>query len=192
VTARRVNLAAPMIGGVAAGAVANAYDAFAPGHFLKLSVDQQATRPDFETFASGMQVTASRTPVYGGDAAAVGVPYEWETVFPHEPQFGGGRILTSLKFGNLSKHAFRTSAVARAARGRGNPYAPASNPIAAAAAATGGLALNDAGRVTVRRREDLSPVAGLTGTLTTTEAARRREQFGADAEDTFALVAAGV
>src|SRR5262249_52460702 len=91
-TARRVDLADPQVGDAPAGAVAHAYDAFAPGHFLKLTQDQQATRPDFETFASGMQVTASRTPVYGGDGAAVGVPYAWETVFPHETF---GRILVN-------------------------------------------------------------------------------------------------
>jgi hypothetical protein len=189
VKARRVNLAAPQVGNTPAAAVANAYDEFAPGHFLNLTEDQQATRPDFEQFASGMQVSASRTPVYGDDAVAVGVPYEWETVFPHE---SFGRILTGLKFGNLSRHAFRINGVARAGRLRGNPYAPVTNPTASVAAATGGLGVTNHGRVTVRRREDLTGVAGLTGTFTTTEAARRVEQFGADADESLTLVAAGL
>jgi hypothetical protein len=161
---------------------------FPPGHFLKLSQDEQVTRPDFERFDSGMQVTASRTPVYGGDAVAVGVPYEWETVFPHEDESFRG-LKTGLKFGQVSRHAFRTSAVARATRQRGNPYGPPSNPFLAGAAA-GGVSVRDNGLVGVRRRDDLTAVVDLTGMFTTTEAARRVER-AAGAGGSLTLVTAG-
>ncbi len=182
VTAKRVNLTNPQVGSVPAAVVAHAEDFFPAGHFLKLTQDEQAARPDFERFASGMQVSASREPLFGG-AAAVGVPYAWETVFPHE-EFGRGS--GSLRFGNISRLAFRTSAVSTASRARGNAYMPA------AAAPADTLKVADFGRVVVRRSDDLTAPAGAIEIMTTTEAARRMGFLADAAEDTFALVAAGV
>jgi hypothetical protein len=185
VTAKRVHLAEPQVGKGPAGAVAHASDQFPPGHFLDLTQDQQASRPDFETFPSGMQVTASRTPVYGDAAAVVQVQYAWETAFPHE-RFA--RAPLALEFRRLSRHAFRTNAVASAARQRSNPYAPR----ATAPAGAKGVRVTEHGRVVVRRADDLTTPAGISEILTTTEATRRIHAMGAEAEDAFALVAAGV
>jgi hypothetical protein len=183
VSARRVHLADPRVGGAAAAVVAHAHDAFPAGHFLTLTQDQQAARPDFETFPSGMQVSASRDPVYGGDAAAVSVPYAWETVYPHEELDRGS---PSLRFGELSRLAFRTSAVANAARARGNPYLAPTAPADA-------LRVEDFGRAVIRRASDHSAPLGAVEIMTTTEAARRMGLLAADdAEATLTLVAAGV
>ena len=183
VTAKRVNLANPLVGSVPAGAVTHASDSFPPGHFLKLTLDQQASRPDFETFPSGMQVAASRSPIYGGDAVAVGVPYQWDTVFPHEAISRGSLTLKFSK--RLSAHAFRTSGVAVAARQNANPYAPVT-------VGKSSLKVGEHGQVVIRRRDDLTASSGMSSTMTTTAAARQIEQLGADADDMFAMVAAGV
>ena len=184
-TAKRVNLANPLVGSVPAGAVTQAQDMFAPGHFITMTQDQQAARPDFERFPSGMQVSASRDPLFGGNANAIGVPYEWETVFPHE---GFGRGSLTLKFSGIERHAYRTNGVAIAARQRANPYVP----YGAATEREGRLRVEDEGRVLVRRRDDLTAPAGLTAAMTTAAAAREIEALGPHAEDEFELVAAGV
>jgi hypothetical protein len=183
VTARRVHLADPRVGSDAAGAVAHAYDMFAPGQFLDMTQDQQAARPDFERFSSGMQVAASREAQFA-EAAAAAVPYQWETVYPHETFAHGLTAIDFAQIADLAKHTFNTSAVAAAARARRNPYEAPPSLVAER------ITVQDFGLVAIRRAEDLTHAAGLAGTMTTTAAARQVEQAGRT--DHLTLVVAGV
>lgn len=178
VTSRRINLADPKVGGLDASAVSHAVDLFAPGHFITMNQDEQASRPDFESFPCGIQVATSAVPLSG---PAVELTYAWNTVYPHE-DFEPHRALWALE--SVAGLAMRSNAVAKAARVNGNPYLGGVDPVK----------LGEAGRVTIRRKDDLAPVAGAAGAsaMTTTEAARSLEELAAQRGDALELVAAGV
>jgi hypothetical protein len=110
------------------------------------------------------------------------VTYAWETVYPHD-EFDRDRSLW--KLAEIAKLALRHGAVASAARARGNAYFDAN-------AAGGGVAVNDAGRVTVRRRTDLGLVADAPGVMTTTDAARARDELSRARGEELELLAVGV
>lgn len=180
VTARRVHLAEPKIGALAAQAVSHATEQFAPGHFLKMTDDEQASRAHFESFPCGMKVAASDGVVSGPPSS---VKYQWETVYPHE-EFEKHAPLWNL--GALGTVALRSNAVSSGARGRGNPYLPPL-PVPAAEA----LALGDIGRVRIRRRSDLTAIADLGMTMTTAAAAVRVRELTAQHGADLQMVTAG-
>ena len=182
VTSPSVSLTNPKIGSGDAGAVWHSIDAFSPGHFINLTADQQAARPDFESFPSGMRVAASDFPLSG--ATAIATAYEWDTVYPgqsFERHFG--------RF-NLDQNAhiaLRTSPVGVAARDRNNAYMPVVRP-----AAPTGVVLRDIGLRSVVSQDNLTPALDVSSNITTTAA----EQFIAEASSAqslkFQSVAIGV
>ena len=178
VTARRVNLAAPAVGGAPAAAVSQLNDDFAPGQFINLSQDQQVSWPDFESLPAGMGLAAARTPLSG---TALGASYQWATVYPQEEQLPKIRHVVRLK--GHERLLLRTSAVATAARLRGNAYA-VEQPEE--------VRIRDPGLVSLRRRADLGAVAEAPKVMTTTAAARLRAALEAGGVATLELVAAGV
>lgn len=161
VSARQVNIQAPKVGSLDLQAVAHASDLFAPGHFIKMTDDQQASRPDFETFPCGMQVAATASTRH--EAAPGSIKYAWETVYPHEPSILRHIDLIDLRRFDgairFNRFALRSSAVATGARQRTNPYAPV--------APSPGVKLDDNRLVSVLRATDLSPVAGAPSRVST-------------------------
>ena len=174
VTTPRVNLANPMVGGQAAAVVSHATDLFSPGHFIEMTQDQQAGRPDFESFPCGMRIAASRTPQSG---APVEATYAWDTVYPHQ-QFARDRGRWDLT--KLAKMAMYTGPVAAAVRARDNPYMAPTPPRPETQ-----VALGDAGRVTVRHSADLKALPDLPHAMNTTLAAERISLRGAGADLEF-------
>jgi hypothetical protein len=180
VSARRINLAAPSIGGREAPAVSHARDLFAPGHFINMTTDQQASRPDFEEFPSGMRVATAAAPVLG---APVAVTYAWETVYPHQDL---GHDFSQWSLAAVAAVAMRTSAVASAARQRANPYAPV------IPSADDSVAVRPSGLVSVRRKDDLTRIASADAVMTTTDAARAVEELSRARGEAVQLVTLGV
>jgi hypothetical protein len=178
VSARRVDLAAPAVGGAPAGAVSQLTADFPPGHFLNLSQDEQVSRPDFESFPAGVGLAAAREPLFGAPA---GASYQWATVYPQEEQLVKVRHFVGLK--GHERLFLGTGAVAAAARLRDNPYA-AEQPQE--------VRLLDPGTVSLRRRADLGAVAEAPGLMTTTAAARLRSALEAGGAADLELVTAGV
>ena len=160
VTAHRVNLTDPQVGGAAAAAVSHSTDLFAPGHFIKMSDDKQASSPDFETFPAGMRVNPAAGAMFGEQINAA---YEWETYYPHEEGLLRDRGAWALKA--LGGFAFRTNAVAQATRMRGNPYMMTGAPASKSTVTT-----KDVGQVTIRRKDDMTALAGIDQVMTTTQA----------------------
>jgi len=160
VTAHRVNLADPQVGGAAAAAVSHSSDLFAPGHYINMSDDRQASSPDFETFPSGMRVNPASGAMFGEQINAA---YEWETFYPHEEGLLRDRQAWALNA--LSGLAFRTNAVAQATRARSNPYL-----MNGASGSKSTVGTTDAGRVTIRRKDDLTTVAGIDQVMNNTQA----------------------
>jgi uncharacterized protein DUF6603 len=179
VAAHRVNLAAPMFGAVAAGAVSHVEALFPPGEFLDLTDDQRLSRPSFEPFPAGARLAGTAGPLAG---AASDTVYEWDTIFPKEATLS--RRLYAQGFAGLASAVLRSGAVARAARARGNAYAGPASPIE----------LADAGQREIRRSDDLGVVAGVTARATATVAARALDDLarGSAATVGLELVAAGV
>ncbi len=179
VDTRRVNLADPKIGGRDAALVSHATDTFAPGHFIQMSGDQQVSRPDFEDFPCGLRLAAAKGAVHG---AATGVVYEWHTVFPHS-----GIKIPRIKWtmAAIAGMALRNSAVAAGLRAGRNAYMPMRT-----AGGPNTLGLNDAGRVSIRRLNDLTRPAGTPAAMTTTEAAQLMGGLGQT--DALQLVAVGL
>jgi hypothetical protein len=178
VTAHRVTLAAPMVGGALAGAVSQLNEDFAPGHFIELTKDEQVSRPAFESFPAGLGLAAARAPLSG---TPLGASYQWATVYPQEEQVLRFRHVVFLK--GQERLLLRTGPVATAARLRGNPYAveqPQEVRILAP------------GLVSVRRRDDLGAVAEAPTLMTTTAAARLRSALEVAGMANLELVAAGV
>jgi hypothetical protein len=183
VTSRRINLADPKVGALDAAAVSHATDKFPPGHFINMSVDQQASRPDFEELPSGIRVATTATPAFG---ANVQTTYAWETVYPHE-EFASDRGLLNLA--GIARLAMTTNAAAAAMRLRENPYL---RNGAARAAAENRVAVADPGRVTIARNTDLSQVAGAAEVMPTAVASRMLEELERSSGESLELVAAGV
>lgn len=182
VTTPRVNLSAPTVGGLPALAVSHASDLFPPGHFITMTTDQQAARPDFETFPCGMRIAASTTPQHG---APVSATYAWDTVYPHEDF---ERHLIRWDLTTLAKAAMYTGPVASAARGRGNAYMPPVPPKD-----DGRIALFDPGTVSIRSATDLKALPDVAGFMTTTLAAQQIDARGARLDlAALELVAVGV
>ncbi len=153
VKSRRVNLANPTLGGIAAAAVSHATDKFAPSHFFERKDDQAASGSDFEEYPCGMRVVASTEPRYG---AASGVEYAWNTVYPHQ-EFASEKL--GWKFAKYvsADMALRNGAVARAGRLRDNPYASASaSQVGAGAtvATNGGVSMRDPGVMQLAQPSD--------------------------------------
>src|SRR5262249_53771751 len=145
VDARRVNLADPKVGDRDAAMVSHATDKFPPGHFIQMSADQQVARPDFEEFPCGLRLAASKGAVHG---AATGVVYEWHTVFPPR-RISIPRIKWNMAA--IASVAVRNGAVAAALRQSHNAYMPVRKSVD-----TNVVALKDAGRVSIRRLDDLT------------------------------------
>lgn len=153
VSAKRVYLAPPTIGGIDAATVSTVQDRFSPGHFLALKDDQLMARPDFEQMPAGLVVAASAKPVFTSDVHAA---YAWNTVYPHRPQ-----PVVSLRdrwqIAGMAKSVLGASAVAKARAETANPYlaGPPKPPEPV---------LADPGLVTVVNRDTLAPIAAsLTG-----------------------------
>lgn len=179
ITANRVNIDSPLLGGLPAGAVSHVEELFALADFLDLSDDDRLSHPSFEPKPAGAQMVATSSPVPG---AAVDAPYEWETVFPHEQ--GMGAKFYRQAFAGISSMVLRSGSVARASRSRGTAYSTPADPIHLAAAGT----------KEIRRSSDLAAVPGVTVQTTTAEAARAladlRKQTGAASD--LELVTAGI
>ncbi|WP_085316832.1 DUF6603 domain-containing protein [Derxia lacustris] len=155
VTSNRAFLADASIGSGSLQAVSHATELFSPGHFIKMSDDQQVSRPDFESFPCGMRLAAAAAVTHDPDPGSIAV--DWETCYPHEetPRLVERFSFAELNLALASNRGFlRQSAVAAAARAVGNPYAPARiNPAAT-------VRTQAAGTVSVARADDLSLPAG--------------------------------
>jgi hypothetical protein len=161
VTVRRVNLAAPTVGGLAAKAVSAAKDLFAPGEFLDLTNDDTLSRPGFEPFSSGVVIAGADTALFGTPSDTL---YEWDTVFPPKK-------LPRLKMAFTSMVAAHAAILSTGPAGKGIT-ATGANPYVAATV-TDPVALAHSGQARIRSVHDLTPVAGAPdGPMTTTEAAR--------------------
>ena len=178
VTSRRVHIADPRVGSRDANVVSHATDHFAPGHFKNLTEDQQTSRPSFEEFPCGVRVAASNVALFGSSSS---VSYEWETRYPHEQLVSQRSAFAQLNI--VAATALRANAVSSAIRQSANPYLPLAPDPAP-------LAIADAGRVRIVRRDDLSVVAGVTDTMTTTAAAERAAQLVSVYGDSLQLVTA--
>jgi hypothetical protein len=191
VTSRRVNLADPTLGGIAAGAVSHAIDKFAPSQFFERKGDQAASGPDFEDYPCGMHIVASKDALHG---AASAVEYGWNTVYPNQ-DFAPEKVPWKLVASLSVARTLRNGVVSRAAQSRANPYAPSSPEqvvVGPKPLASGGASILDAGVVQVARRADLA--LGQDGqTMTYTSAQRlvdASRRSGSPAA--LAIVAAGV
>jgi hypothetical protein len=172
VSANRVYLAPPKIGGDDAAAVSTVQDRFSPGHFLALKDEQLMARPDFEQMPAGMVVAASSRPIHG---SAVNAAYAWNTVYPNhdEPVVD---IPVRWAIAGASKAILAASAVAKARKESANPYlAVAPKPPEPV--------LDDPGLVTVVNRATLAPLAAATTNIGPTQAA----EFMAGSNDLGAL-----
>jgi hypothetical protein len=178
VDAHLVNLSSPKVSGADAAVVSNSNELFAAGHFIDLTRDQQVSQPDFESFAAGMKLCASRLAVHG---TALGAAYQWDTCFPQEEHLG--RVRQMGGFASLQAHVLRLGAVSQARRGRDNGYQIA-NPEK--------IAIADAGTVSIQRRDDLAAVAGASGVMTTTAAIKLRQDLISKGAPDLELVALGV
>lgn len=176
VSAHRVNLTAPTVGGAPAAAVSTLEESFALGHFVDLTRDEQVSLPDFALRPSGMRLAASAAPLHG---KALATAYVWETSFPHEDGFETTTGI--MKLSAVARLALRSSAVAVKARERANPYL--GRPPAP-------IRLRDPGLVELRRRDDGARVAG-TATLAIAEAFVLRRELAAQGGAELELVAAG-
>src|SRR5262249_51418703 len=132
-----------------------------------------------EEFPCGLRLAASNGAESG---PASGVVYEWHTVFP-------GRslpIATKWAMAPFADMALRNSAVAAGQRRARNPYQPVRK------SGDPDLGLNEAGRVTVLRRDDLTRPAGAADAMTTTEAARLIDALPEGRAGKLQLVAVGL
>ncbi|MEP6491827.1 MAG: DUF6603 domain-containing protein [bacterium] len=178
VTSRRVHIADPLVGELDAEVVSHATDQFAPGHFKNLTTDQQTSRQSFEEFPCGVRVAASKGAVFGSPTS---VTYEWETGYPHEELVRHRSEFAQLDL--VSATVLRSNASSTSTRLTTNPYLPPQPDPAP-------LAVNNAGRVRIVRRDDLSAVAGVTETMTTTAAADRLNDLASQYGDALQLVSA--
>lgn len=160
VSASRVYLAPPKVGGDDAAAVSTVQDRFSPGHFLALKDDQLMARPDFEQMPAGMVVAASSKPIHG---TAVNAAYAWNTVYPNRPE-PVVDIPVRWKIAGASKGMLAASAVAKARKTSANPYL-------AVAPTPPEPVLADPGLVTVVNRATLAPLAAATTNIGPTHAA---------------------
>jgi hypothetical protein len=179
VSSRRVHIADPLVGTIDAKVVSHATDQFAPGHFKNLSADEQTSRPSFEEFPCGVRVAASSGALFGTPTS---VTYEWETRYPHAETLKRTRG-AFVQLDRIASTVLRSNAVSSTARQTANPYMPVKpDPTP--------LAVTDPGRVKIVRRDDLSAVAGVTETLTTTVAADRMNALAGVYGDALQLVTA--
>lgn len=129
-TVKQFGFANPMINSAAAPAVSEIKDEFAPGQFKNLTQDQKASSPDFEEWPGGIQMAPSTGIAIGATADAT---IEWETFFPTLDQ-KPGRMKWALE-ASVNRTILSASAVGKARRNTGNPYAPAEKgPVAIAEA----------------------------------------------------------
>ena len=181
VDARRINLADPQVGDRDAAMVSHATDKFPPGHFIQMTADQQVARPDFEEFPCGLRLAASKGAVHG---APTGVVYEWHTVFPPR-RINIPRIKWNMAA--IAGVAVRNGAVAATLRQSHNAYMPVRKSVD-----TNVVALNDAGRVSIRRLDDLTRPADTPAVMTTTAAARLMRDLTEGQTNSLQLVAVGL
>ena len=132
---KRFGFANPKINGVAAPAFSEVQDEFAPGQFKKMTTDQKAAAKDFEQHPGGIQMAPSAGAAIGATANGT---VRWETFYPQfdQPSTKGKWEFAAV----LNAAVLATSAVAKARRKTGNPYAPA---------AAGPVKMADAGIVEV-------------------------------------------
>jgi hypothetical protein len=158
VTSRRVFLRDPeVVGSSALQAVSHAEELFSPGHFIRMSDAEQASRPDFETFPCGIRLAPASEVAHAEESGSVDVA--WETCYPHEsfaPTRGEKPFLRELEAA-IQCHAglMNRAAITSAARQAGNPYLRGP-----AVRANDTVQLAPAGRFAIARVHDLSPVAG--------------------------------
>jgi hypothetical protein len=191
VTSHRVNLADPTVGGIVAAAVSHAVDKFAPSHFFERKGDQAASGPDFEEYPCGMRVVASTEPARG---AASSVVYAWNTVYPNQ-DFAPEKATWALGKYLSAELTLRNGAVARAARLRDNPYAPASPAqvgVGTRATASAAISIRDPGVMQLAQRADGALRQG-GATMSYTMAQRAADGTrSAGARAQISVVAAGV
>jgi hypothetical protein len=125
-----------------------------------------------------MQLAASRQPLHG---TALGAAYRWDTAFPHES--GLGRIKLVATFVGMERHVLRLSAVSRTSRDRVNTYELEHTET---------VSILDQGIVSIRLRDDLSPVAAAPVNMTTTAATQLRRDLLGKGVSNLELVAVGV
>ncbi len=159
VDARRINLRAPTLGGVEAGAVWPVIDRFSPGHFLDLSDQEVLARPEFEELQAGLGMAASRGAAFP-DAVHAG--YGWNTVCPGESF--GTFDLAIWDMSKIASKALGANASVKAMRARANPYDPI--PVV-----TEPTFLEPRGGTMVVRRDTLEVSAGLAEVVTASVAA---------------------
>jgi hypothetical protein len=163
VSESRIHLASPQASGADASVVSHSTDRFAAGQFLKLSEEQQVSRPAFETFPAGMRMAATEAHCFGPTNS---VAYEWETAFPQAPR-GRRRLDRILLSKAMVASALKSSPVTKAARLRKNPYGVDADP----------LEIRDAAEREVRRSEDLTAAAGMEPVVTYTHAAEQIDEL---------------
>lgn len=181
VTSRRVNLAEPTVGGIAAAAVSHATDRFAPSHYFERKGDQAASGPDFEEYPCGMRVVAAAEAMHG---PASSVEYAWNTVYPNQ-DFPAEKSPWLIAKYVATELVLRHGAVAKAARLRDNPYAPAAKDRVGIGPRPAEVTIRDPGVVQVAHKSDLALALG--GQPMTYTVAQRLADSGA-----FTAVAAGV
>lgn len=186
VSENRINLSSPQASGATASVISHAQDRFAPGQFLKLSDEQQVSRPSFETMPAGIKLAATQSHCFGPSCS---VAYEWETAFPQDPQ--RKRRLEPFLFSRaMTRAAVKASPVAKATRLNSNPYAVKGEAVQ----------LRDAEEREVRRADDFTVAVTDARFVTYSHAAEQIDQLvepdavvvpGA-ARVPFELVAVGV
>jgi hypothetical protein len=147
VDTRRINLRAPKLGAVDAGAVWPVNDRFSPGHFLELSDDQVLARPEFEELQAGLGMAATQGASFP-DAVHTG--YGWNTVCPGETFGFIGLLAWDLRV--ISAKTILANASVKARRERDNPYDLLPKPKRADI-------LTERGAVEVVRRDTMEPLA---------------------------------
>ena len=122
---KRFGFANPTINGAPAPAFSEVQDDFAPGQFKTMTTDQKAAAKDFEQHPGGIQIAPAAGAAIG---AAANATVEWDTSYP---QFDVPVTTGKWDLGVLLNAAvLATSAVAKARRKTGNPYAPiAAGPV---------------------------------------------------------------
>jgi Family of unknown function (DUF6603) len=188
VLSRRVNLADPTVGGIAAAAVSHATDRFSPSHYFERKGDQAASGPDFEEYPCGMRVAASAESRHGG---ASSVEYGWNTVYPNQ-DFPAEKSIWLLGKYVAADLVLRHGAVAHAARLRENPYAPPPKGRVEVGPRPAAVSIREPGVVQLAQRSDLAPAQG--GATMTYTAAQRLAEASARAGQPAAVtpIAAGV
>ncbi|GAB3442622.1 hypothetical protein GCM10027517_19940 [Phycicoccus ginsengisoli] len=182
-TANRVNLGLPTVGGLPANAVSTVTAPFSPGQFLALRDEALLAQSGFAQLPSGCAVSAATTPVHGTPQSDT---VRWHTYFP------GEEAPVTLDFDPrmFADVMVAHSLVGRLVEDRDNPYLSRVEKVRPDADRK--VSVLPAGTATLRRADDGTGVLGDLGVLDATEAARVARTVNDSGEAVLAAVAVGV